>query len=163
MLAISLCQLPESYGAIVRPVHIRRHGGCAVGGTHRAGDPSLSAGVGGKEFVRGFPGQPRRRQVDIPHRAFQTVIRLRNRSRVERVGFNDLRACLEIGAVNPPDHIGSGDCQDVVVTLEISVMGGKAVAPKIFFAQRMPLHHGSHGPVHQHNPLGQRLFQQAPL
>ena len=163
LLSISLRQLAKSHRPVFRAIHIGRHGGRAVGRPDRPCHPSHSPWIRLQKFVRGFPCQPGGGQVDVPHRGFQGVIRLGDRGGVKGVGLNDLRARLEVGLVDASDHIRPGDRQNIVVSLEVLGMGDEALSPEILFRQVVPLDHGSHGPVHEHDPLPQRLFELVPL
>ncbi len=162
LLAISLRQLPESDRPEVRPIHIRGHRGRPVGRPHRPSHPRVPAGIRPGKFIDCLSRQPRGRQVDFPHRALQAVVGLGDGGRIEGVGFQDLRPGLEVSPVNPPDHVGTGDRQNVVVALQVPRMGGETLPPEIFFRERMTLHHRPHGPVDQHDPAGQLPFQPPP-
>ena len=153
--------MAECHRPILRTIHIRRHGGRSIGRAHGSGNPGLFSGMVGQKLVRHFSGQTRRRQIHLPHRPLETIIGLGDGRGVERIRFNDPSPRLQILPVNPANHIRTGDHQNVVVSLQIFPMGGETFPAEIFLRQLMALNHGSHRPVHQHDPLRQGFFQLA--
>src|SRR5690606_42101739 len=58
----------------------------------------------GGELVGGAPCDARRLEVDLSHQVFGAVVGLRRIVRGERVRLDDVRARIEIGAVNRADR-----------------------------------------------------------
>ena len=69
------------------------------------------------------------------------------------VGFNDVGAGFEEGAVNICDNFRPGDTEQVVVALQIPLYVGKRLVAEIGFFQLMLLDHRAHGPVEIDNTL----------
>ena len=63
---------------------------------------------------------PRGAIVELRDKRLGAVVRLRDRGRVEGVGLDDVRAGLEIGAVDARDDLRLRQRQQVVVALEIA-------------------------------------------
>ena len=75
------------------------------------------------------------------------VIRLRYRSRVERIGTDEVGARVEIFAVNRLDHAGLRDRQEIVVAAQIPGPVREPAAAEVGLAQLMALDHGAHGAI----------------
>ena len=52
----------------------------------------------------------------------QLVVGLTNTRATERVGLNDICACLQVVEMDFPNNLRLGDDQNIVVTLELIVM-----------------------------------------
>ena len=62
--------------------------------------------------------------------------------------------------MNPLDHIGAGDGEDVVVPLQIMAVILEPLAAEVGLGQRMALDHRSHGSVEQGDAAGEKFPQQ---
>ena len=57
------------------------------------------------------------------------------------------------------DDVGPRDREDVIITLQIMAVILEAFAAEVGLCQRMPLDHGSHGPVEQGDAAGKEFPQ----
>src|SRR6267142_1394288 len=112
-----------------------------------------------RELVRGLARNARSSIVDLWNQCLGPVVGLRNRAGVERVGFNDVRASLQIGAMDPGNDLRFRQHQNVIVTLEIAAMRSEALTAEGSLVQLMLLDHGAHGTIEQYDTLLQRALQ----
>jgi hypothetical protein len=61
--------------------------------------------------------------------------------------------------VDRADHVRAGQHQEVVIALEIPVMGGKARAAIVGLAQLVLLDLGAHAAIQDQDALGKKRFQ----
>ncbi len=61
------------------------------------------------------------------------VIRHRNRSGVEGVGFQNISARGQISVVNLTDDVGTRQNQQIVIALQVALPVGKTCTAKILF------------------------------
>src|SRR6185312_16660059 len=73
--------------------------------------------------------------------------------------LDDVRACLEIRAVDAADDIGPRESQDVVVAPEIPPVVAEALAAVAALIQPVLLHHGAHRAIEQHDALIEHALQ----
>jgi hypothetical protein len=66
---------------------------------------------------RGLFGETRRGDIEVVDHVLQVVVGLRERIRVERVGFDDVGAGIEVLFVNAADHVRPRENEQVVVAL----------------------------------------------
>ncbi len=124
-------------------------GGGAHRTRHEARPPRLGKGVGG------LPRQRRRLLVQLQRPLRQAVFGQHQRRGAEAVGFDDVGAGCEIGAVNLRNHIRPGGDQVFVAAL----VGGAA---EILGSQLPLLDQRPHGAVQHQNALRQRRLQRLP-
>ena len=92
-----------------------------------------------------------------PHPAFEPIVRLRDRRRVERVGADDVGAGLEIGIVDRANDVGPRQHQEVVVALEVVRMAGEAGAAIVGLAEPVALDHRAHRAVQDQDALLEQM------
>ena len=128
----------------------------------RAFDKELKD-VGLRESERvGFghcTGQPRRRPVQFRDQGFHAVVVHGNRSGIEGIGLDEVRAGLQIGGVNLADDRRLGQRQQIVVALEIAGPVAEPFAPVVGFLQAVALDHGAHRAVQDQDAAGQEVGQ----
>ena len=138
-------------------VDIRRQAGGAVGGTENASDEARP--VGCAVVIGHCTGQPRRRPVQFRDQGFHAVVVHGNRSGIEGIGLDEVRAGLQIGGVNLADDRRLGQRQQIVVALEIAGPVAEAFAPVVGFLQAVALDHGAHRAVQDQDAAGQEVGQ----
>ena len=139
LLRVGFGHLVEGIRPEGRVRKVLRQGQGLAGGADRAGHPDRPAGGVGFE-----PGQPGARPGEFARLRGAVVFRLGNAVGAEGVGRNDVRAGFDVGAVDVPDGLGTGQVERLAVA-------GQAVA----------LEHRAHRSVQDQDPAGQRLFQPA--
>ena len=112
--------------------------------SHRAGHPAR-APVGG-EVVGDLAGQPGRHLVQLDHPVGDAVLAEDDRRPPERVGLHHVGARLEIGGVDPLDHVRPGRAEDLAAPLEVLVVVEGEVGG---------VEHRPHGPVEDQDTLAQ--------
>ena len=96
---------------------------------HRAGDKARPIELG-----RDLAGQPRRGAADLVGLVLQAILAQHQRSAAERVGADDVRPRLVIGAVHALDDVGAGHHQVLVAPLQLGaaeVIGGQVAALEV--------------------------------
>ena len=83
------------------------------------------------------------------------VIRHGDRSRVERVGLDDVGAGLEVLLVDAPHERGLRQRQQVVVAFQVARPVAETLATELRFVQALTLDHGAHGAVEHQDALGE--------
>ena len=135
-----------------RIVHVGRD---RRGAVHRPQDTGNVAGPVGacRAFVGGPARDPRRREVDLADGVLDAVVRHREPRGAERVRLDDVRAGIEVGAVDLADHVGAREAQQVVVAEEGDGVGGEVVAAEVGLGERVALDHGAHRAVEDQDTL----------
>ena len=122
-------------------VDVRRDGRGATGRPERASDKAWFVGIGGSAGITLEPGQPCRLAVELVAELLHAVIGQRDPLGVERVRLDDIGAGLEVRAVNAPNRVGLGECEQVVVAPDVAVPVGEPLATVFGFAERVLLDH----------------------
>ena len=152
-------QFVESQGAVCRIVHIGTHRAGFVGRSHRTGHETRFFGIEGRELIRKLAGYPASRQIDFTTIVLHVVIRHRYSLRTERIRLDNVRPGREIFTVDIPNHIGTRQRQQIVVTGHQSRNIPETPPPEISLRQAIPLNHGAHGTIQYQYPLLNNLFQ----
>ena len=147
LLDVGFGELVEGEGTQGGIVHVGAHREGLVGGAHGA------CHVAG--LLRGAPGifigqgacQAGGLKVDVAHMGFRVVIRLADARGVEGVGLDDVRPRLQVAPVDVRHHVGAGEAQEVVVSLQGDGRLGKERAAEVGFREAAALYHGAHGAV----------------
>ena len=85
-------------------------------GPHRTGDKSRA--IRGGEFIGRAPGQLRRRSIQRRRFFFEVIFGENDARAAERIGFDDVRAGFEIGAMNIENHVGPRAHQHFIAAFE---------------------------------------------
>ena len=145
LLYVGSKQLVVGQFAIGGIVHVGRHGASLVrrtyGSRHEAG--LLLGGIA----VGSLSRYPCSLQVHLPAERLQVIVGLRDALRVEGVGGDDVGPGLQVSLVYVGNHVGSGQVQHVVVSLQHACRPHEPVAVKVLFAKSILLHDGAHSPV----------------
>src|SRR5207302_11441894 len=125
----------------------------------RPGDEPRLVGRFRSPPVRAFARDAGRGAVHLGHAILETIIRLRDSRRAERVRFGNVGARREIGIVNVAHDIGTRQYENIVVTLEVAAVimeaagGGSA---KIRFAELSLLDHRAPRAVEDQDTFAQK-------
>ena len=137
-------------------VDVGRDGRGAGGGAQGSGDVPRAVRRLPRHLVADPPRQPGRLEVDLVGEVLEAVVAQRDRRRVEGVGLDDVRAGLEVLAVDGRDDLRLGQGQQVVVALEVGRPLGEALAAVARLGGPVPLDGRAHGPVEDHDPVPQQ-------
>ncbi len=135
-------QFLERDVAEARVIHVRRQRRGAAGGAEHANHEAGFVRRLGLDRVAGGACQPRAVQVQLIGEMFEVVVGLADAGGIEGIGFDQVGAGFEIGLVHTADDVRVGQCQQVVVALEVAtawmVVGVRAVmsADEAFAAER---------------------------
>jgi hypothetical protein len=113
LLRVRLTRFVEGERSEARVIDVRAE---AQGLVERADRPRHEARLA-RTTGRGLFGQTRRGDVEVVDHVLQVVVGLRERIRVERVGFDDVGAGIKVLLVNAADHVRPRENQQVVVAL----------------------------------------------
>ena len=149
--AVGSHQLIKGNIAVSRVVDVGRDRRRTVGWAKHARDVARFVRRARRPFVCRRARQFGCCKVDFRRQGFHLVIRHGNSRGVEGVGFDDVRARLEVGVMNRGDHLRFAEHQQVVVAFQIARPFGKAFAAEILFAQTISLDHGAHTAVQHQN------------
>ena len=131
---IGRSELVEIDVAEGRIVDVRRERRRAVRRTERAGDEHHFAGLRGV-LVRRAARDLRGGQVDLAHQLFGVVVGLRGMVRRERVRLDDVRARIQVRAMDLGDDLRLRQHQEVVVALQVARPGLEALAAIVALAR----------------------------
>ena len=87
------------------------------------------------------------------------VIGHRNRGRIERIRFENIRAGFKVLVVNRTNHRGPRQREQIVVTAQITFPIDKSLATIFRFRQSIALDHRAHRAVEHENALRQRALK----
>ncbi|OAV68011.1 hypothetical protein Barb6_02193 [Bacteroidales bacterium Barb6] len=107
----------------------------------------------GHKAVGNLPRQPARRSVHLPCVCLHTVVFHRDSGGIECIGAEYIGTGIKVFPVDSPNHIRTGDAEQVVVTLLLYGKVGKAFPAVIRFAQPVPLDEAAHAAVQYQNAL----------
>ncbi len=158
LFAVHVAHRVEIDLAIARIVDIGRERERLVGRTDRAGDKArlAVAGLGRIGFLARDAGGF---DVDLAHQMLGAIIGLADAVGAERVGLDDVRPGVEIGAVDAGDDRRAGQRENVVIAL--LVVGEFAATAEIGFFQPVRLDLRAIAAVEHHDALrgdGLELF-----
>ena len=154
---VGLDQLVEGHVAGAGVVHVGRDGRRPAGRADRADDVARPVGRPLGHRVALGARQPCRGLVELVRELLHAVVGQGDRGGVERVGLDEVRAGLEVLAVDRGDDAGRGDAEQVVVALHVARPVGEALAAVARLVGAVPLDGGAHGAVeHQDALLEQR-------
>ena len=132
-------------------VDVRRNGRGPRRGPERAGD--VTRLLGSAELVGGLAGQRGTGIVQLVAEVLHAVVRHRHLVRVERVGFDDVGAHLEVFAVDPLDDLRLGQVEQVVVALQRGRPFGEPIPAVAGLVGPVTLDRGAHRAVDHHDAL----------
>ena len=157
LLEVGQDQLVEADVAGARIVDIGGDRRGLVGGAERSGDIArLAGGAGGRRVGLGA-GQRRRSDVELVGEVGHAVVGQRDPVGVERVGLDEVAACIEVGPVDVGDDLRLGDRQQVVVALEVLTPVGEPGPAIVGLGELVALDEGAHRAVQDEDPGAQRL------
>ncbi|MDT4848669.1 hypothetical protein FQZ97_827650 [compost metagenome] len=84
---------------------------------------------------------------------FHAVVGLRDGGRRKCIGFENISASHCIGKVNFFNRLWLGECQKIVVALQLAIAGTETLAAKMLFVKAQPLNLRTHGTVENQNAL----------
>ena len=159
LLVIHFAQFVERDAARGRAVHILRHRRGPIRRPHRSRDVPILAGMRGFKLVGHLPGDFRARDVQFASVMFEAVVERGNRVRIERVGFDDVGARFEIGALNGLHDARLRDVQHIEISAQVARVVRELRAAKRRFVNLPRLKHRAHGAVQNDDPLLQEILQ----
>lgn len=132
-----------------------RHAQRLVGGADGTGNKLDAARVLGHVITCTLFRQLRCGLVDKLHllHGVQVIVGHGDGGAVERVGFNDVSAGLQVGSVDLCNDVGPGDHKQVVVALELSVVALVAVTAEVSLLQLILLDRGAHRAIDEDDAL----------
>jgi len=95
--------------------------------------------------------------IHLSNQFLEAKVLLRNRRRIESIGFDDIRARRQILSMNLFDYLWLSQIENIVIVLQAGRMTSKAVATVIFLLETKPLDHRTHGSVEDQDALGERV------
>ena len=153
LVGVGRAHLVERHRAERRVVDVGRDRERAVGRADRAGDEPGLLRRAPRVLVGRLAREPRGGDVDVVDVRLEPVVRLRDGVAVERVGLDDVRAGLEVLAVDAADDVGPRQHEHVGVALEVVRMIGEPRAAIVGLAQRVALDHRAHRAVQNQDAL----------
>ena len=155
LLVIRFDNLIKSTRAKRRVLHRRTHRQRTIRRANSTSRKSRLRRILLRELNAAFFGQLRRRDVDVPNVLFpiQSVIRLRNHSRVESVRLDNISTSRQVRRVNLLDNIRSSQNQNIVVAFQIVLVVFVPLRTEILLLQLVRLNGRSHRAVDDHDPL----------
>ena len=155
LLRVGLSRFVERERPEPRVIDVRAEAQGLVERPDRAGhEAGLVRATRGRLF-----GETCGRDVEIVDDVLQVVVGLRERVRVERVGFDDVGAGVQVLLVDPADHVGPRENQQIVVPLQALRMVAKPVAPEVRFFESCALDHRTHRTVEKDDSFLDKLLQ----
>ena len=158
-LGVVLHQFVEGHVAVAGVVHVRRQRAGTAGRADHAGDETWLVrrlqGFGVGHLAR----QARAFHVQFVGQPFHAVVGLGHLGGVEGVGFQDVRAGIQVGLLDRADHIRTGDDQQVVVTLYIAGPVGETFAAVVLFLELVALDHGAHAAIKNQDAFFESLLE----
>ncbi len=142
-------ELIEAHRPEPRIVHVGRDRGGLVGRPQNAGDEARRAVVLGLPRAHRVARKARGGLVELACKALHAVVGERDRSGVEGIGLEDVRAGLEVLPVDIAHQRGLRERQEVVVAAQLARPVAKAAAPIVLFRKARALDHGAHRAVEQ--------------
>ena len=106
-----------------------------------------------------MPGQACAFDVQLIGQGLHAVVSLGHLGGVEGVGFQNIRAGIQVGLLDSADDVRAAEDQQVVVTLYIAWPVGKAGAAIVLFLQLVALDHGAHAAVEDQDAFLQGLLK----
>ena len=140
-----------------RIAHVRGNARRAVGGAEHAGHPARASGAG--RGIRRPSGDGGGGEVQFLGQVFQPVVGLGDARGGEGVGLDDVRAGVEIGAMDCLHDVRARQRQHIAVALQRRVVAGEALAAVVRLLQAVGLLHGADRAVEHQHALGERLGQ----
>jgi len=148
---VALPEVLEGDGAKAGVGHIGRN---ARGFGRRTEHADREPGPPGRRvFGAGRFREHGARTVELVREVFHLVVRKRDGSGIERIGFDKIGACFEVLCVDAGDYVGPGERQQIVVSANLHRMGGKPLPAKIRFTETQGLDHGAHRAVKYEKPV----------
>ena len=130
---VRLPQLFKRHRSKRRIVHVRRHGRRPVGGTHHPGHESRPRGILCHHRIRRLPRHRGPGQVQLVRQVLHLIVGHGDRSGVERIRFDHVRAGFQVFPMERADEFRLGQHQQVVVAFEVAGMRGKPLPAKVRF------------------------------
>ena len=96
-------------------------------------------------------------QIQLVGQRLHPVVGQGNARGIEGVCFDDVRPGLEIGPVDGTDQLRLCETQKIVMSLQITIPIGKALASKISLQQDILLDHSAHRAIENDDALGQEI------
>ena len=155
LFAVSVAHLDERHVALGGIVDVAGHRERLVRRSNGTSDEGIFARMGGLEGIDRLAGDLHGGRVEFADEVAHLVVGEGDGRAVEGVRLEDVSAGLEVGAVDVADDLGLGDDEEVVVTLELTVVVGKACAAVVLFLQLELLNHGTHRAVEEDDALTQ--------
>ena len=161
LLVICIDELIETHFAPSRIVGLERDGKLLVGRAQRAGHETRARRISVHGLVRGVLRELHRLDVQIVNQMRQAVVGHRYFLRVEGVGFDDVRAGVEIRLVNFLDDVRLRQHQRLVAILQRLGMVGEILAAVSVLVELVAEHHRPHAAVKDHDAFGKQVQQLA--
>ena len=124
-----------------------------VGRAHGARHQARAFGRARGPRIGGPARDLRGRDVQLVDHGFKLVVGLGDARGAEAVGLDDVRAGLQVGAVDLLHHGRPGEHEDVVVAAQLVAVLGETLAAEVRLAELVALDHGTHGAVDDEDAL----------
>ena len=146
--------------AEARVVDVGRNSGSAAGRAEDAGHKARLVLGFRSDGVTGFASQSCTFKVQFVGQCLHAIVRHADAIGIEGVGFQQIRARLQVSQVNGLDDLRLGQGQQVIITLQVARPVGKARPPIVPFGQLIGLDHGPHGAIQKQDAFGQQIPDQ---
>ena len=150
--AVGRHQIIEGYSPKARVANIGRQRSGTRCRTQCPGDKSRHA-RGARNVVGHLARQSCAAIIQFGDQRFHTIVGLRHRRRVEGVAFDNIGARLEVSAVDARDQLGTGQRQQIVITLDIAPIAAKSLAAIAIVVELFALDHRAHRTVQHDDAL----------
>ena len=159
LFAIGCAHLVEGRGAKRRVVDVRRDRQRPIGRPDRSRDQTRLLRRACAPLVGDTARDLGTLDIDLVCQVREAVVGLRDRSRGESVGFDDVGASFVVLGVNRGDRVGLCEHHEIAVALERLAVIPEPGAAEILLAQLQALKHRPHRAIENENPFSERVVQ----
>ena len=110
-------------------------------------------------LVGDLAGEPRPFEVHVAHRRLERVVGLADARRREGVRGRDVRAGLEVGAMDALDDLRARQVEQVGIALDVPRVLAEALAAPLLLGQPAVLEQDAPRAVEHGDPLGEECFE----
>ncbi len=157
--AVVFHQFVEGDVAVAGVIDVRGQRAGTAGGAEDTGDETRAVGRLGGLGVRDFTGQAGALAVQLVDQLLHAVVGLGYAGGVEGVGFENVRAGIQVGFLDGLDDVGARQQQQVVVAFHVLWPVDEAFATVVGFFQLVALDHGAHAAVENQYALLESLLE----
>ena len=157
LLGVALPYVVEGHRPVRRVVHLRRERERLIERPQGAGHEARPV----LALVTGLPGEPCALDVQLVDDFVERVVSLTDAGGREGVRGRDVRAGIEIGAVDVEDDVRPGEVEHVRVARDLVRMVAEALPTVVGVGQPLALEHGPPGPVEHEDALREQFAQES--